>query len=489
MLNRIIFDIQALNLSSIAPMILLIFFALGILCISMVKKELSNRFYLSLTIVGLILNFITISSPLANFRGMFNIVLMDGIAVFSIILIIATSIFFMALKFEDNYSSETSKPEFYSLFLFMLVGYEFMVSSDNLILIIIGLELSSLALYTLIALKNTKYSVEAALKYFVMGSVGSGFFIFGCAILYLVTGSVEMHTIYSAISEAKMKSNLTLYAGTIFIVVAIGFKVSLVPFHTWLPDVYEGASTPLAAYISIVPKIAAFVIGLRIFDSFLLAGIDWISNVLYIIIVLTMTLANITALVQKSVKRMLAFSSISNAGFAMAAILVGTTQATMSLFLYWIMFAIANLGAFSVVWVMENVNNEKSKVKFENFSGLIKEQPLLALIMAIFMFSLAGIPPFSLFWGKIYIIGSILSVEYNILAVIMVLNSAIAVYYYLKIVVYMFLKEPLEKIEISIKLVRFVLILTALLSIFAPIVVEYIFSTLKLSSMIIISGY
>lgn len=491
MLNKIVLDIQALNLASISPMLLLIVFALAILCMGMINKNLSNRVYLSLTTMALLLDLILVTAPLGNFRGMFNLVLMDGIAAFAIFIIIIASIFFIVLRFDDIDEDECNKPEFYTIFLFMVAGFEFMVASDNLILIIVSLELSSLALYALIALKNTKFSIEAALKYFIMGAIGTAFFVFGSALLYFITGSVEIHTIDSLILNSNFQHNLALYAGTIFLIVAIGFKVSLIPFHTWLPDVYEGSSTPLAAYISIVPKIAGFIVALRVFNSLIIADVHFVETILFIIAILTMTLANIVALVQTNIKRMLAFSSISNAGFILAAIFIATTQATISIFLYWSMFTIANLGAFTIIWVIQNskTKSKREYICFDDFSGLIKSSPLIALIMAIFMLSLAAIPPFSLFWGKIYLIGSAINAKHYILAVIMALNSAIAVYYYLKLIVYMFLKEPTKLKIANLKIINYILIITAALSILSPFVVEYIFSNLGISFMISMSGY
>jgi len=198
--------------------------------------------------------------------------------------------------------------------------------------------------------------------------------------------------------------------------------------------------------MSIVPKIATFIVALRFFEIFVSVENQWVELILYIIVVVTMTLPNMVALVQTDVKRMLAYSSVSHAGFVMGAILVGSSQATEGLFLYWILFTFTNLGAFAMLWINRTKNDHgfQSDHPFEKFAGLVKISPLNASIMGLFMLSLAGVPPFSIFWGKMFLIGAAVNSGYIILALIMALNSAIAAYYYLKLIVYMFLKEPMN---------------------------------------------
>jgi len=319
-----------------------------------------------------------------------------------------------------------------------------MVASDNLILIFVGLETASMALYTLIAMHNRDKSTEAAIKYFTMGAMAAGFFAFGSMIFYGLTGSVELGQISASFVASNFDNYPLILIGIAFILGGIGFKLSIVPFHTWAPDVYEGSSSAMAGYMSIVPKIAAFVVALRFFEIFVSVDNSWVELILYIIVIVTMTLPNMVALVQTDVKRMLAYSSISHAGFVMGAILVGTTQATEGLFLYWILFLFTNLGAFAMLWINRTKNDHgfQSDHPFEKFAGLVHISPLNASILGLFMLSLAGVPPFSLFWGKMFLIGAAVNGGYVVLALIMALNSAIAAYYYLKLIVYMFLKQP-----------------------------------------------
>jgi NADH-quinone oxidoreductase subunit N len=261
---------------------------------------------------------------------------------------------------------------------------------------------------------------------------------------------VEINQIALALAKDEYENIGYVLLGVTFLLAAFGFKLSMVPFHTWTPDVYEGSSAALAGYMSIVPKIAGFVVAMRLFEFLVHSGVVWLQVILYVVVVVTMTASNIWALVQSDVKRMLAYSSISHAGFVMAAILIGSTQSNTGLFLYWALFSFTNLGAFSMLWVNRQkdlVPGQSSDHPYEKFSGLVRTMPVAAVVMALFMLSLAGVPPFALFWGKMYMIGAAISGGYTVLALIMALNSAIAAYYYLKLIVFMFMKEPLPVYE------------------------------------------
>jgi NADH-quinone oxidoreductase subunit N len=446
MIEPISIDFEALNLPSLVPMLVAIIGALVILCIDLVTKNLHKSLYVMLSILIIIIDLGALIGYSGATRGFFDVMLMDGISILSQIIILVASGLFIILALSQQRFHEYRYPEYFALFLFMVAGFQFMVASDNLILIFVGLETASMALYTLIAMHNRDKSTEAAIKYFTMGALAAAFFAFGSMIFYGLTGSVELGQISASLVASDFANYPIVLLGVVFIIGGLGFKLSLVPFHTWAPDVYEGSSSALAGYMSIVPKIAAFVVALRFFEIFVSVDNAWVEMVLYIVVITTMTLPNMVALVQTDVKRMLAYSSVSHAGFVMGAILVGTTQATEGLFLYWILFTFTNLGAFAMLWVNRTKNDHgfQSDHPFEKFSGLIKIAPVPATIMGLFLLSLAGIPPFSLFWGKMYLIGATVNGGYIILALIMALNSAIAAYYYLKLIVYMFLKEPRE---------------------------------------------
>ncbi len=452
MLHTISISLSALHLSTLMPMIIVILGGLGILCIDLINRNLSKSLYVMLSILVLVVDLGIVLGYSGPSRGMFGMILSDGIATLGQIIILVASMLFIPLALTSKRFHEYSHPEFFALFLFMTAGFQFMVATDNLMLIFIGLETASLSLYTIIALHNLEKSFEAAIKYFTMGALAAGFFVFAAMLLYAVTGSIELHNIAKVVKAGSFATQLGLLGAVAFMFAALGFKLSFIPFHTWVPDVYEGASAATAGYISIVPKIAGLIVALRFFSIFISAGNEWVYDVLYVIIIVTMTFSNIMALVQESVKRMLAYSSISHAGFVMTAVLVNTPQAHNALFLYWIMFTFTNLGAFAMLWISRYKRSEfsaKYDHPYQKFAGMVTIRPIAATIMAIFMLSLAGVPPFALFWGKLYLLGAIIDSGNTLLAILMVLNSAIAAYYYLKLVVFMFLKEPDKKANIA----------------------------------------
>ncbi len=447
MFEPIAVSLESLNLSTLAPMLIATMGALLILVIDLIKKDLHKSLYVMLGMLILVVDLGAVIGQQVNSRGFFDIMLIDGLAIVSQVIILIGSLIFLPLALGKSRFHEYRYPEYFAMFLFMVAGLQFMVASDNLIMIFVGLETSSLALYTLIALHNRERSFEAAIKYFTMGALGASLFAFGAAILYGLSGSLEIHQIQQALTERGFEPIGLVLAAAVLLVSALGFKLSIVPFHTWTPDVYEGSSAPLAGYMSVMPKVAGFVVAIRLFEFLVQSGIWWVHDMLLILGVLTMLIANVTALVQNDVKRMLAFSSISHAGFLMLAIVIGTTKANSALFLYFALFLFANIGAFTMLWISRhksNVFHDRFDHPFQKFAGMIKIQPVGAVIMALFMLSLAGIPPFSLFWGKMYVISAAVDSQYIVLALIMALNSAIAAYYYLKLIVYMFLKDPAQ---------------------------------------------
>jgi NADH-quinone oxidoreductase subunit N len=426
--------------------------ALFIIVIDTIKGGLDKTLYVVLSMLfilmdlGALFNSSAVFSASGTMMGAFDVMLIDGLAILSQFVIVGASLLFIPLALTHNRFHEFSYSEFFALFLFMISGFQFMVATDNLILIFVGLETASLALYTIIAMHNRDKSFEAAVKYFTMGALAAGFYSFGSMVFYALTGSVEINQIATVLAANNYVDMGYVLVGTAFLLASLGFKVSLVPFHTWAPDVYEGASAAMAGYMSIVPKIAGFVVTMRIFEFLIHSGVVWLEIILYAVVVITMTAANMWALVQTDVKRMLAYSSISHAGFVMAAVMIGTTQSNSALFLYWILFSFTNLGSFSMLWISRQKSlpdYQSSDHAYSKFAGMMYASPVAATIMTIFMLSLAGIPPFALFWGKLYMIGSAVSAGYTVLALIMALNSAIAGYYYLKLIVYMFMKDPL----------------------------------------------
>ncbi len=475
-------DFVALNIPSLLPIFITLFAALLLMVLDLIKPigKLANTLIsMSATIASL---YVVMNVSVGQ-KGYFDLLTIDSITVLSQIIILLASTIFIPLSLTSKRFHEFELPEFYSLFLFVVSGFQIMVSTTNFALIFLGLETSSLALYTLISMHNRDRSVEGAIKYFTMGSLAAGFLAFGIALFYLATGSLDI-----AVGLANLESGSThlnygiLLAGLAFILAAFAFKLSIVPFHTWTPDVYEGASAPLAGYMSIVPKMAGFVVMIRLFETLVQMDVVWVRDMLIICAVATMTIGNILALVQESVKRMLAFSSISHAGFVLVAILVATTESNSALFLYWTIFTFANLGAFSMLWVSRHKNkifHNRFDHPFSKFSGMVYLSPIGAICMAVFMLSLAGVPPFGLFWGKFFLISSVVSEGYVFLALVMLLNSAIAVYYYVKLIVYMFLRDPSQNDSTLYynnitPVFKFIIAAAATISVFAMAGVDWI---------------
>ena len=452
MLTPINVSLESLNLITLAPMLIAIAGGLIILILDLINDKLHKSLYVMMSLLILFIDLGAVLGLNLNERGFFDVMLIDGISVISQLMIIVASMLFIPLALTSKRFHEYAYPEFFALFLFMIAGFQFMVASDNLILIFVGLETASLSLYTLIALHNRSNSYEAAVKYFTMGALAAGFFAMGSAVIYVLTGSIELYKVAEVLAVRMNETGLmiTILGSSVLLLVAFAFKISLFPFHTWAPDVYEGASAPLAGYMSVVPKIAAFVVSIRIFGMYIELGVEWVQSTILMLAIITMTLANVMALVQNDVKRMLAYSSISHAGFIMAALALNTTEGNTSIFLYYALFMFTNLGAFAMLWISRHKQRRfdaRYDHPYEKFAGLIQIMPMGAVVMGLFMLSLAGVPPFSVFWGKIYVMQAAVNAGYIWLAIIMGLNAAVAAFYYLKLIVYMFLKEPVKDVD------------------------------------------
>ena len=456
--------LQNLEFSAFIPIGFLGLFALFLLVVGLVSR-VDSSFFATMSVLAIILNipmFFSLDSAKSAF---FGLILLDNYSALGSIVLLSSALFFISLSFSNKRVSEYSRFEFYVLYLFMLCGYECMISSTNLVMIFIGLELSSLALYTLIAMRNRKAAIEGAIKYFTMGALSAGFFVFAMAIFYMLGGSFDITQIAQNLSAKNYGDDKLLILSSIFFIVSIGFKLSLIPFHTWVGDVYEGASALMSGFISVVPKIAGFVVAIRLFEALIASGISWLGDTLYIISVLTMSLANIAALV-------LGVIVVNNPA---------TNGANLGLFLYWIMFLFANLGAFAILYLSSShvgTWDARFEHPYSKFDGLVITAPFLAFAMAIFMLTLAGVPPFGVFWGKMYIMGEAIANGYIFLAVAMAVNSAISVYYYLKLIVHLLLKSPVAPKSAYIKnasnMIVAVLIVSALFCLASPLLLKKI---------------
>ncbi len=329
--------------------------------------------------------------------------------------------------------------EFYALILLGTVGMGLMVASAELILVFLGLEMSSIATYILAGYRRGDVrSTEASLKYFLLGSFATAFFLYGVAFLYGLTGTTNLATLADQWEKPLAASPVALTALT-FLFVGMAFKVSSVPFQVWTPDVYEGAPTPVTAFLSVGPKAAAFAVFLRIsLAVFEPAGEPgfWI---LWVSAAATMIVGNLAAIVQTNVKRLLAYSSIAHAGYILVGFAVGTPEGRTAVMFYLVVYSLMNLGAFAVVGHLGGKGD--LRVKLEDFAGLSRERPALAACLALFLLSLAGIPLTGGFFGKFYLFSAAVKEGLIGLTVIGALASAVSIYYYLRIIVMMYMTE------------------------------------------------
>ena len=356
-----------------------------------------------------------------------------------IFLIVLSLITILSIKYGER--EEIGSGEYYSLLMFGVLGMMVMVSSHSFITIFIGLEVMSLSIYVLCGLMRTNAkSVEASLKYFLLGAFATAFLLYGMALIYGATGLIDVVELKAYLAANQAYDKVMFFAGLGFLIVGFGFKIASVPFHMWTPDVYQGAPTSITAYMATGVKAAAFGALVRVFyTAFLPFNADW-SAVIWVIAVLTMCVGNITALVQKDVKRLLAYSSISHAGYILVAFITGDKQLSASILYYLLAYTFMNIGAFAVVMAIGKNGEERTDI--DSYAGLGTRQPFLALCMSIFLLSLAGVPPLAGFMGKFYVFSAAVKAEYYWLAVIGVLNSAVAAFYYLRVMMYMYFREP-----------------------------------------------
>lgn len=379
------------------------------------------------------------------YGGMFVV---DGFAVFfkTVVLMVTALVILMSPKYLEE--EDLERGEYFVLLLFALAGMMIMTSAIDLVSIYVGLELMALSVYVLTGfMRHNPRSNEAALKYVILGAVSSAIFLYGVSLVYGLTGATQLSELAAALSRDG-PSDPMLVLAVVFMVTGLVFKVGAAPLHMWVPDVYEGAPTTITAFMSVGPKAAAFAIILRIFPEALTVVDDIWLPVVTVVAVLTLTLGSFVALVQTNIKRMLAYSSIAHAGFALLGLVAGGQDGIAGIMLYLLIYAFMNLGIFGTVVMMRK--GDFSGENIEDYAGLAKSHPGLALLMLIFLFSLAGIPPTAGFFAKFYILAALVAQGHVALAVIAVLLSAVAAYFYLRIVMLMYMKEPARSFDLAL---------------------------------------
>jgi NADH-quinone oxidoreductase subunit N len=365
---------------------------------------------------------------------------MDDYAVFFETVIIITTAVTVAMSLEYAADAGLAGAEYYALILFAALGMMLMAAAGDLIVIFLGLETMSIAVYALAGfIRRDPKSNEAAIKYFLLGAFSTGFLLYGIALIYGATGTIRLEPIRASLASGLGAKPLLLL-GLGLMLIGFGFKVAAVPFHMWTPDAYEGAPTPVTAFMAVGVKLAAFAGFLRIFmANFGVISAEW-TEVLWIVAVLTMTAGNVIALVQSNIKRMLAYSAIAHAGYVLVGMAAGGGHDAGGAVLYYLLaYAFTNLGAFAVVVALER--GAEPHAEIADYRGLAREHPGLAAAMALSLLSLTGVPPLAGFVAKFYIFAAALNAGLVWLVVIAVLNSVVSAYYYVAVIVAMYMQE------------------------------------------------
>ena len=409
-----------------------IFLTLSVFSILMIGVFIKNSFNLIFNLTSIIIGItivIILTSPSDEEKIFLDSFTRDAFSNYFKILILSSSLFVLNSSknfIEDN---KLDKFEYPIIILLSILGMFFMVSSNDLILFYLGLELQSLSLYILASIdRDNLRSTESGIKYFVLSALSSGLLLYGCSLLYGFTGSTNFDIIASKLIE----ENTGAVFAMVFILVGLAFKVSAVPFHMWTPDVYEGAPTSITSYFAVVPKVAGLALLIKfMFIPFSNILLEWQTIIIFISIA-SMILGAIAAMIQKNFKRLLAYSSIGHIGYALAGVATGAISGYQSAIIYISIYVIMNIGAFSCLYLLKKDGQYKENIS--DLSGISKKHPLVAVSLLIILFSLAGIPPLGGFFAKFYVFVAVLEKEMYALAIIGLLTTVMSAFYYLKII-------------------------------------------------------
>jgi NADH-quinone oxidoreductase subunit N len=441
-------SIPSVNLLSIGPHLIVCGFGLLVLTLGFLLKRPFARLSPYLSLAGVVLAFLAVVALWGRSEAGFGrMVVVDSFSLFfqAVILVAAgvtilISMDYLAQEGVDHY-------EYYVLLLFATFGMMMMASAQELIMIFLGLETMSISIYVLAGWrKEHPKGHEGALKYLLLGAFSSAFLLYGIALVYGATGSTHLKDVADFLmGKGPEGRSLILLLGMGMLIVGFGFKVASVPFHMWTPDVYEGAPSPITGYMAAGVKAAAFAAFLRVFFYSLETLQADYSMVLWILAAVTMTLGNVVAIAQENIKRMLAYSSIAHAGYILVGMVAGGEEANAAILYYLLAYTLMNMGAFAVVVVYGRKG--EANVMIEDYRGMGTRYPVLGAAMALFMFSLAGLPPTAGFMGKFYVFSAAVAKGYVWLVVIAVLNSLVSVYYYFRVTMKIYMQEAEGGIE------------------------------------------
>ena len=426
----------------ILPEIFLSLSIMFLLMLGVFIKKSFNLVYL-LTILSLIFAIALILNQPDEIIKIFNdSYIIDRLSIFMKVLTLSFCLFVLLSSKDYVKSNSIDKIEYPIIILSSTLGMVLMISSYDLMIFYLGLELQSLSLYILASFKrNNEKSTEAGLKYFVLSALASGLLLYGCSLIYGFTGSTNFEIISTNLNEA----NTGAVFGIVFIIVGLAFKVSAVPFHMWTPDVYEGSPTSVTSFFALVPKIAAISVFIRFMYVPFINVIDQWQTIIIFLSIASMILGAVAAIGQNNIKRLMAYSTIGHMGYALAGLATGTNQGIQSTIIYLTIYLVMNLGAFGCIFMMKREN-----VFYENIddlSGLSKNHPMLAFSFLIILFSLAGIPPLAGFFAKFYIFSAVIEQSMYFLAITGLLSTVIAAFYYLRLIKVIYFDSEKEKYE------------------------------------------
>jgi len=420
----------------ILPELVLSIFGILVMLVDPVIPEQDSKRPLGIIALIGVLTALAATAYQSNFYGdgFFNMVRVDAFSVFFHFVVLLVSLAVILSSFDYLEVQQIKAGEYYALILFAAVGMALMSSAIELVLIFIAIEISSISSYVLAGFRrHAAESAESSLKYFLLGSFATAFFLYGVAMVFGATGSTNVYRIAAVLAT---QHSVVVYLAVALMFVGLGFKVASAPFHVWTPDVYEGAPAPVTGFMSTGPKAAAFAVLLRVLLATGAPGWFWM---IWVSAVLSMTIGNIGALVQNNVKRLLAYSSIAHAGYVLVAFAAAKTTGISAAIFYTASYAAMNVGAFAIVAHLSGKGERY--VTLEDYSGLGRRSPLIAALLTMFLISLIGIPITGGFFAKFYVFSAALQSNLVWLTIIGVINSAIAAYYYLRIIVYMYMRD------------------------------------------------
>jgi NADH-quinone oxidoreductase subunit N len=433
-----------MNWAIALPEFVLALVAMAILIFGVLRREDSFLLASMFGLGGMLLAALLVVSGAqgVGYHGQF---ISDAFSSFAKILILAGAALALILSLDYNRKNHIARFEYPVLMLLSVTGMMVMVSASNMMTLYVGLELQSLALYVLAAFaRDDVRSSEAGLKYFVLGALASGLLLYGISLVYGFSGTMDFAGLSQVLSRPESASP-GLIVGIVFVLVGLAFKIAAVPFHMWTPDVYEGAPTPVTAFFSTAPKVAAFALLLRVMVTpFGHQLIAW-QQLIVLMSIASMVLGSLAAIGQRSIKRLMAYSSIGHMGYAMIGLAVGTPAGVRGVLVYLIVYVFMSAGTFACIIAMQRRGRALEQIT--DLSGLARTDPGLALALAVFMFSMAGIPPLSGFFGKLYVFLAAVQSGMWALAIIGVLTSVIGAYYYLRVVKIMYFDAPVEAFD------------------------------------------